>query len=452
MSVNAPHPDQIRAVNLRSLWLEWLQRAAKELNLEDPETLIFTDSEGILRAPYYTADSPFANVSPIALDLPANEPSWLAVAPVSGSTTTEMNKRALHALQHGGEAIQFDFSLLSPEKVPACLSGILPQYAPLFIRGMTPQGLHAGFSNWLSAENIPFENLQGALLHDAVDLLGMDEQGWTSSMNLFEQDLPNFHPIGVDTASWRARGLSAPQETGLLWLCLYRYLSIQSGRVSTKKEHLIVTLPFTLSVGCSTEFFDELARLRALRTGVTRVAALFNAHNPSGRQFRIQPQILVRIPPESLPSEDPYTNLLRLTTMSVSSVLGGCGALSLPPFDADPSTNADSFADELSLQLQMILRHEAFPRLPIDAGEGSSYIEYLSHAQGERAWAILGELADRCTSGGTWNAAGVSDVLNDWCKAGQDRQRQNQVSGKRIRVGVDCYRVDETHLNSEAVS
>jgi methylmalonyl-CoA mutase len=386
--------------------------------------------------------------------------SWQAVAAVSGNTPAEINSRALHALQHGGESILFDCTGLSDGHIPYCLDGILPQYAALYMQGMDAYSIHRACTDWLNSKKISYHHLQGALLHDAADLLQMDERDWVNITHLFASELPNFNPFGADTAEWRGRGLSAPQEIALSCLCLYRQLSVRwSKAVSekgdsapTKAMKLPISLPISLSVGCTTEFFDELSRLRALRAIIYRVAHLFNHQNEPELQFRIEPQILVRIPAESLPVEDPHTNLLRLTTMGISAVLGGCTALSLPPFDHDNSQKGDFFADELSLQLQMILRHEAFPGLPMDAGAGSGCIEHISHSQGERAWTILGDLVALCTKEGQWNAAALYEVLNDWCTQGKEQLQRKRDRGLRIRVGVDRYRMDDLYVHKPAAT
>jgi methylmalonyl-CoA mutase len=447
MSASAPHPHTKQTTDQPNLWFEWLQRASKELKLDHPESLIKTDSDGIARAPYYTSDGPFAYAKPLLpfgedSDPSALAPAWLAVAPVGGHSPSDINTRALHALQHGGEALLLDGSGLLPEHLAESLQGILPQFAPLFFRGVNAGVLFDGFAYWMRQGHIDPQHIQGALLCDAVDLLVMDERQWTKIEDQFAFDVPNFNPLGVDTADWRAWGLSAPQELALSWLCVYRRLSIHAHQTSKDSGHSKPGLPLYLSVGCTTEFFNELALLRALRAGIDRVASLFSEPNDAGSNFRFEPQILVRIPKECLPSEDPHTNLLRLTTMGVSSVLGGCTALSLPPFDPQNQDNGDYFADELSLQMQMILRHEAFPRLPLDAGAGSGYIEHLSRSFGERAWSIFGELVALCTPDNTWNATALRSVLNEWCLQGKALEQEMRNSGRRIRVGVDRYRID----------
>lgn len=473
MPTHTPPSDRVQTHFQAGLWLEWLQRASKELKIEQPESFIRTDSDGIARAPYYTQDGPFVYTTPL-VPYPGNPdvleggsgnepapqsaqspaidtPSWLAVAPVTGKLPSEWNKRALHALQHGGESILFEWPNLTPVQIADSLHGILPQYAPLFVRGVDARVLHEGFAQWMRLGDIHPHHIQGALLHDATDLLQMNEQELESQFRPFSADLLNFNPVGADTAGWRAKGLSAPQEMALGWLCLYRLLSIQAELNSSAFAPHTPNLVIDLSVGCSTEFFDELARLRALRAGIHRVASLFQPKNTSGIAARMVPRILVRIPSEYLPGMDPHTNLLRLTTMGISAVLGGCSALSLPRFDPKEGAGDDSFSDELSLQLQMVLRHEAFPNLPIDAGAGSGYIEHLSQSHGACAWSIFGEMVTHCTQGDVWDASAINNLLYDWCRKGKELERQKRDSGLRIRVGVDRYKIDDTHdFNSSA--
>jgi len=439
MSDNKQHRVKADWATGESSWHNWLQRAAIELKLSDPGELIATDWEGIVRAPFYSADGPFAVAHTPEVEK-QSEHTWMAVAPISGQDAAAVNARALHALQHGAESILPDFSAFSPADLPVCLQGILPQYAPLYAEGISADALNSGILAWVEQEKIPPGSVRGALLHDALELLSWDDNTWKETHARYSGTLPEFHPFGVNTAHWRARGLSATEETALVWLCLYRCLSHRNNDRMNVGAISPISIQFPVSVGCSTEFFDELARLRALREGLQRVASLFTGTNPAELNLRIHPMIMVRVVPDMLCSEDTHTNLLRLTTMGISGILGGCDALCLSPFD--PTDNADGFADELSLHMQMILRHEAFPQVPEDAGKGSHYIEYLSEAMGNRAWTILGNMVDLCTQGGSWNPGKIEEQLDDWCRAGEARMGQVRASGKRIRVGVDRYRIE----------
>ena len=124
--------------------------------------------------------------------------------------------------------------------------------------------------------------------------------------------------VTLDGYLMREAGASPLQE--LAWLAAE---AVEASRTLTLEALEIRT-------GCSTDFFTEMAKVRALRQLLARVA------QETGQP---QPRICARNLLLQATSEDPYPNLLRAVSAGMSAVLGGCDSLTLQPYNLnDPNS------------------------------------------------------------------------------------------------------------------
>jgi methylmalonyl-CoA mutase len=88
---------------------------------------------------------------------------------------------------------------------------------------------------------------------------------------------------------------------------------------------------------------------------------------------------------------DPWVNLLRGTAESFSAALGAADAITTHSFDAALG-EPDEFGQRMARNTQHLLRHESNLHRVLDPAGGSFYVEALSSALAERAWAAFQEL------------------------------------------------------------
>lgn len=136
-----------------------------------------------------------------------------------------------------------------------------------------------------------------------------------------------------------------------------------------------------LSVGIGTSYFVEIAKLRALRL------IFGNLQKVEGLASPAPPFLDVFLFPGSL-LNDPYSNMIRSTSMAMSAIIGGADRLSLSPADRTTDQKVAG-SDRIARNVQYILRHESHFDKVVDPAAGSYYLEMLTRKFAENCWEQL---------------------------------------------------------------
>lgn len=176
----------------------------------------------------------------------------------------------------------------------------------------------------------------------------------------------------------------------------------------------------TFVFGIGTNFFFEIAKLRAARLLWARAVSAFNPKAESSCLMHIYAR--TSLADKSI--YDPYTNLLRATTQALSAAIGGCDALEVRPF---------RFSYRLALNVQRILREEAHISRVADPAGGSYYIESLTDSIAREAWKLFQQVEAQ----GGYSAAKQS--IQDAVAASRAAKDKAIASRRKVRVGVNNY-------------
>jgi methylmalonyl-CoA mutase len=190
---------------------------------------------------------------------------------------------------------------------------------------------------------------------------------------------------------------------------------------------------FVYAVGSN--YFFEIAKLRAARRLWAQVVAAFGAGDPGACTARLH----VRTSRLNKSVYDRYTNLLRVTTEAMSAVIGGCDTLAVEPF---------GFSPHLALGVQRVLREEAHLDAVADPGAGSYYIEALTDALARDAW----KLFQSVEAAGGYAMALESGIVDRALAETRAARRKAVASRRRTLVGVNNYPdLNEKTPGSEAL-
>ncbi len=169
-------------------------------------------------------------------------------------------------------------------------------------------------------------------------------------------------------------------------------------------------------------YFVEIAKLRAARLLWSAVAAAFGSASPRAASARVH----VRTGRIDKSRDDPYTNLLRVTTAAMSAVTGGADTVQVEPYGFEP---------HLATNVPRILVEEAHLDAVADPGAGSYYVERLTDAIAREAWALFQQIE---AAGG--HAAAVAAGMRDAHVAASRAVREHAVAVRdRTLVGVNDY-------------
>lgn len=133
------------------------------------------------------------------------------------------------------------------------------------------------------------------------------------------------------------------------------YQAIDEGKISSQ---------YVFTIG--SDFFKEIAKMRAF------LIAFETINNT-------KPFILALNTLDNKTTEQPYNNLLRTTTESISAIFGGCDALMIRPYNQSFEEVTD-FSNRLARNQHHILREESFLEKVQDPSAGSYFIEALTQS------------------------------------------------------------------------
>lgn len=183
-------------------------------------------------------------------------------------------------------------------------------------------------------------------------------------------------------------------------------------------------------VGIGTNYFNEIAKLRSLRQLWSKVVAAYHpAHECS---YNCQITAVIGHTNKSL--RDPYTNLLRQTTETMSAASSADSILVLP-YDLYAENGPSELAERMALNISTLLKEESYLHHVIDAPGGSYSVEQLTEKIGQKAWEYFQTL-DK--NGGITS----DDVLQSFAKDVKEtasKRMEAYSNGNSTLIGVNKF-------------
>ena len=133
-----------------------------------------------------------------------------------------------------------------------------------------------------------------------------------------------------------------------------------------------------LGVAVDQEYFDGLAKVRALRLIWRSLSRAFGAETPAVIESRSSRRMLS--------ARDPWPNLLRLTAAGFAGAVGGADAVVLDGFSR-ASGRPDAFARRQARNTQLVLMEEAHIGRVDDPAAGSWFLDQRTRELAEAGWA-----------------------------------------------------------------
>lgn len=427
---------------------EWEARIHDDLKGADyRKKLIWAMPEGIEVKPYYRqadlADNPIADLLPgqfpYTRRYDANGNPWKIREEIESEDAVAANILALQAITKGADevclavqegadgpvvekliagidlsrnAIHFASALPYPELVKV-LSATMEKL------GQKPSKANGSFD---------FDPLTRLLLNGDFNQSEKDDKAEFAFMfNTCSAHLPNFRFAQVNAHYFNSAGADLVQELafalamGNEYLCWASELGLGPDLVAQK-------LQFSFSVGA--DYFPEMAKLRAARQLWANIVKQHGVENASAQRMHLHCQTSSWN--KSL--YDPYVNLLRTTTETMSAILGGADAISVQPFDA-VYKNPDEFSNRLARNQQIILRDEAYLNKVSDPGAGSWYIETLTQQIADAAWKLFLEIEG---TGGMLEAI-KKGVIQQKVEQSANEKRERVATRKMVILGTNQY-------------
>jgi len=187
-------------------------------------------------------------------------------------------------------------------------------------------------------------------------------------------------------------------------------------------------LSFFFAIG--TDFFMEIAKLRAARTLWYKIMKDFGAKNEKSLTLRTHCQTSG----VSLTEKDPYNNIVRTSYEALSAVLGGTQSLHTNSFDEAIALPTE-FSARIARNTQLILQNETGVTNTVDPLAGSYFIEKITDEVASKAWEMIQEVEEL---GGMTKAvnAGIPKLK---IEESATKKQAKIDSGDRVVVGVNKF-------------
>ena len=242
------------------------------------------------------------------------------------------------------------------------------------------------------------------------------------------KEMPKFNSISISGYHMQEAGADNVLELAYTLADGIEYVRAAKSK-GLDVDEFAPRLSFFFAIG--TDFFMEIAKLRAARTLWAKIMKDFGAKKEKSLMLRTHCQTSG----VSLTEKDPYNNIIRTSYEALSAVLGGTQSLHTNSFDEAIALPTDESA-RIARNTQLILQNETGVTKTVDPLAGSYFIESLTDQLSKKAWEIIQEVEEL---GGMTKAvkAGVPKLK---IEESATKKQAKVDSGSRVVVGVNKFK------------
>ncbi len=244
--------------------------------------------------------------------------------------------------------------------------------------------------------------------------------------------VPRWNTISISGYHIREAGSTAVQELAFTLADGIAYVQDVIDRKKMDVDAFAPRLSFFFN--SHIDFFEEIAKFRAARRMWAQIMReRFHAKNPRSLWMRFHAQTAGC----SLTSQQPYNNVVRVSTEALAAVLGGAQSLHTNSLDEVLALPSD-FAVKIALRTQQIIAEETGVINSIDPLAGSYQVETMTNQIEEKAWEYIEKID---AMGGMLAAIDKGFPQKEIANASYKLQQQID-RAEKVMVGVNKY-VDE---------
>lgn len=198
--------------------------------------------------------------------------------------------------------------------------------------------------------------------------------------------MPRFNSISV--SGYHMQEAGASQDLELAYTLADGVEYIRAGvAAGLDVDAFVPRISFFFAIG--TNFFMEVAKLRAARLLWAKLVKEFGPKNPKSMALRTHCQTSGW----SLTAQDVYNNVPRTALEAMAATQGHTQSLHTNSLDEALALPTD-FSARIARNTQLYLQQESGTTNFIDPWAGSYYVEKLTHQLAERAWAHIQEIEE----------------------------------------------------------
>lgn len=394
---------------------EWKQKIQFELKGADyNETLIWNSPDDIKVKPFYDKEDVKEVIS---VTTKASE--FKICQNIFVHDINKSIERALDSLARGAESIRF-----SIEDETIAIEKLLEKL-PL---ESTPIFFHLNFISIDFVQKIEsIATKRKATIYCNIDPIGhlAKEGNWftTSEKNNFET---------LNNLVKRDNALSLISVNGALYqnsgATIVQQIAYTLAHANEYFNHIELSKPQTmvLEIAVGTNYFFEIAKLRAIRLLFNLIAKEYNQNWNC--------HLVVTPTKRNKTLYDYNVNMLRTTTECMSAILGGANTIANLPYDALYHKD-NEFRDRIARNQLLILKNESYFDKVNNPSDGSYYIESLTQQLADKALVLFKDIE---ANGGFLKQLN-GGIIKRKIQESADKEQDLFDSGKEILLGTNKH-------------
>lgn len=403
---------------------QWKQKIQFELNGADyNDTLVWNSPEDIKVKPFYDASD-----LPKSFPLATKASEFKICQNIFVFDIEKSIERALDTLNRGAESLRFTI-----ENEAVAIDTLLEK---LPLEKITVY-FHLRFISIDFVKKIDaIAKQRNATIFCNLDPIGQlaKDGNWfsTSEKNNFEtlsiltKETSNVSLISIDGTLYQNAGANMVQQIA--------YTLAHTNEYFNRIELINKPIVFEISVG--TNYFFEIAKLRALRLLFNVIAKEYN-HN-------FDCHLLVSPTKRNKTLYDYNVNMLRTTTECMSAILGGANAIANLSYDALYHKD-NEFGDRIARNQLLILKNESYFDKVNNPADGSYYIENLTHQLAEKGLLLFKDIE---ANGGFLKQLN-DGIIKRKIQESADTAQNLFDSGKEILLGTNKHTNKEDKMKND---
>jgi methylmalonyl-CoA mutase len=406
----------------------WKQKIQVDLKGADyNDTLIWKTYDGIDVKPFYHADQfeDFPDISNTQVT------QWKVCETINVTDCKAANAKAHDVLKRGAESIHFSLNTATVD-IDQLLKDIDTNLTPIDLSYNTFS--QKELDDLLNLDKASFSKMY--VHFDCIGHLGKTGN-WFSNLKSDHQYLEalvkHTNQLSVDLSHYQNAGATNVQQLAYALAHVNEYLNHLDQTLSSDKKRSL-TVTFKVSVGSN--YFFEIAKLRALRQLWASLAAAYS--------FNTQCRIISTPSKRNKTIYDYNVNMLRTTTECMSAILGGSDVISNLAYDAIYHKD-NEFGSRIARNQLLVLKHESYFDKVNNPADGTYYIETLTEQLAEKAL----ELFKNIESGGGFLHQLKEGIIQRKIKESAAVEQADFDAGKLVLLGTNKHPNSEDRMKND---
>jgi methylmalonyl-CoA mutase len=391
---------------------QWKQQIQYELKGADyNDTLVWESPEGIKVRPFYHGDE-----SEVKFAVKENTEPFSILQNIFVHDVALSNKRAMEALGRGAESIRFT---IGHETTPIedLMQNLSLENTSYFF--YLPS-LSIDYVNKINA----FANKNNAKFYIQLDPVGQlaKDGNWFENLDKDFEKLDSISAktnvpfISINAGTYQNAGANMVQQLAFTMAHINEYFN----RIKN------IGQPIVVEAAVGTNYFFEIAKLRALRLLFKTLATEYN-HD-------FDCHIIATPTKRNKTLYDYNVNMLRTTTECMSAILGGANSIANLPYDALYHKD-NEFGDRIARNQLLVLKHESYFDKVGNPADGAYYIEALTGQLAEKALLLFKEIEEK----GGFITQLIEGNIQKKISESAAKEQELFDSGKEILLGTNKY-------------